>query len=238
MEKATFTLDQFEGPLDLLLYLISKNKMKIADIEIVSLIDQYLAVINGPAGAALEETSEFIEMAARLIYMKSVFLLPRSEESDQLREELTGMLVEYSACREVAARLGRMADGVFIAVRQPAQIELDCDYHIRHDPKQLSDAYEALMGRCAHKKAQPQRDDFDPIVSAPFVSVASRIVHVLRGLVAGKVRQLKSLFESPAGRSETVATFLAVLELMKAGRITLDESEQIRLNRRTADRRE
>ena len=92
MENLTFRLTEFEGPLDLLLYLISKNKMKIADIEIVSLIDQYLAIVNGPQGATLDEASEFIEMAARLIYMKSVFLLPRSDEQDQLRQELTGML--------------------------------------------------------------------------------------------------------------------------------------------------
>ena len=92
MENLTFQLSEFEGPLDLLPYLLSKNKMKIQDIEIVSLIDQYLAVVNGPQGATLDDTSEFIEMAARLIYMKSVFLLPRSDEQDQLKEELTGMI--------------------------------------------------------------------------------------------------------------------------------------------------
>lgn len=113
IDTLVFTLSDFEGPLDLLLYLVSKNKMQIADVEIVSLIDQYLAVVNGPAGAELDQTSEFIEMAARLIYMKSVFLLPRSPEADQLRQELTGQLVEYSACKQAAAMLGQMADGIF-----------------------------------------------------------------------------------------------------------------------------
>lgn len=234
MEKTTFTLEQFEGPLDLLLFLISKNKMKIADIEIVSLIDQYLAIVNGPAGVGLEETSEFIEMAAKLVYMKSVFLLPRSEESDQLRQELTGMLVEYSACKEVAARLGQMADGIFIAVRKPAEIEMDTAYRLVHDPQDLLRAYTAFMGRSAKRKEPPRQDSFDPLVTAPFVSVASRVVHVLRSLVTGRVQRLKALFDKDSGRSENVATFLAVLELLKAGRITVDEGETVSLHKATA----
>lgn len=124
MENLTFQLSEFEGPLDLLLYLLSKNKMKIQDIEIVSLIDQYLAVVNGPQGATLDDTSEFIEMAARLIYMKSVFLLPRGEQ-DQLKEELTGMLVEYSACRRSRRGWAGRLPACSWPCASPAQVELD-----------------------------------------------------------------------------------------------------------------
>lgn len=235
MENLTFTLADFEGPLDLLLYLIGKNKMKIADIEIVSLIDQYLQLVNHAPDAGMDEASEFIEMAARLIYMKSVFLLPRNDEQDELREELTGMLVEYSACKEVAVRLGTLADGIFIAVRQPLELEQDMTYHIQHSPEELRRACKAIQGKQV-RKAPPTRQEFDPIVTAPFVSVASRVVHVLRGLVTGKIHQLCGFFDKKCGRSENVATFLAVLELLKSGRITLDENEKITLRKSNTKR--
>ena len=156
MENLTFRLTDFEGPLDLLLYLISKDKKKIAEVEIVSLIDQYLEIVNGPQGASLESTSEFIEMAARLIYMKSVFLLPRSDEQDQLREELTGQLVEYAACKRMAQKLGEMAQGLFVAVRRPLEVEQDLTYRIRHDPAELERAYGNLMGG-AKRRERPRR---------------------------------------------------------------------------------
>ena len=101
-QTITFKLEDFEGPLDLLLYLVSKNKMNIYNIEIVALIDQYVSMVNGLPVYQMESASEFIEMAARLVQMKSYFLLPKSEEAERMKEELTGMLVEYSACKEVA----------------------------------------------------------------------------------------------------------------------------------------
>lgn len=79
-QTITFKLEDFEGPLDLLLYLVSKNKMNIYDIEIVALIDQYVSMVNGLPVYQMESASEFIEMAARLVQMKSYFLLPKSEE--------------------------------------------------------------------------------------------------------------------------------------------------------------
>ena len=111
MEQFTFKLADFEGPLDLLLYLVSKNKMSLADIEIVKLIDQYVSIVHGVRAEEMESASEFIEMAARLVQMKSFFLLPKSEEAERMREELTGMLVEYSLCKEVAAKLRAMGEG-------------------------------------------------------------------------------------------------------------------------------
>ena len=84
------------------------------------------------------------------------------------------------------------------------------------------------MGRSVRKK-KPEPQQFEPLVAAPFVSVASRVVHLLKGLVGGKIRALRQMFRPEAGRSETVATFLAVLELVKAGRISIDENEQITL---------
>ena len=235
MSELTFLLPQnaFEGPLDLLLYLVSKNKMNIYDIEIVALIDQYVSMVNGLPVYQMESASEFIEMAARLVQMKSYFLLPKSEEAERMKEELTGMLVEYSACKEVAAQLRSMAEGVYTVVREPAEVELDTEYRLRHDVYLLEEAYNALQGR-SRQKQPPRQEQFEPLTTAPFVSVTSRIIHVLRGLMTGRVRRLRQLFVKEGGRSQTVATFLAVLELVRAGRIAIadDESLTVRTGRK------
>ena len=88
--QLNFKLDVFEGPLDLLLHLISKHKLNINDIEISKLLEQYLDVIAEMKMADLEVASEFLEMAARLVYIKTVSLLPRHEEAEDLKKELTG----------------------------------------------------------------------------------------------------------------------------------------------------
>lgn len=232
-QTITFKLEDFEGPLDLLLYLVSKNKMNIYDIEIVALIDQYVSMVNGLPVYQMESASEFIEMAARLVQMKSYFLLPKSEEAERMKEELTGMLVEYSACKEVAAQLRSMAEGVYTVVREPAEVELDTEYRLRHDVYLLEEAYNALQGR-SRRKQPPRQEQFEPLTTAPFVSVTSRIIHVLRGLMTGRVRRLRQLFVKEGGRSQTVATFLAVLELVRAGRIAIadDESLTVRTGRK------
>ena len=232
-QTITFKLEDFEGPLDLLLYLVSKNKMNIYDIEIVALIDQYVSMVNGLPVYQMESASEFIEMAARLVQMKSYFLLPKSEEAERMKEELTGMLVEYSACKEVAAQLRSMAEGVYTVVREPAEVELDTEYRLRHDVYLLEEAYNARQGR-SRQKQPPRQEQFEPLTTAPFVSVTSRIIHVLRGLMTGRVRRLRQLFVKEGGRSQTVATFLAVLELVRAGRIAIadDESLTVRTGRK------
>ena len=108
METLTFKLqeDNFEGPLDLLLYLVGKNKMNLYDINIMELIEQYTAAIQTMQADKLEVSSEFIDMAAHLVQMKSALLLPRSPEAERMKAELTGRLIEYSTCKQVAAELG------------------------------------------------------------------------------------------------------------------------------------
>ena len=230
MQTLYFHMEEFDGPLDLLLALVVKNKMTLDEIEILSLIDQYLEVVNSWGKKDPDAASEFIEMASRLVQMKSYFLLPKSEEAERLREELTGMLVEYSLCRQVAAKLRVMAEGTFTAVRAPAEIEPDHEYRLRHDVYLLERAYNALEGRSVRRR-EPDADRFDPIVTAPFVSVTSRIVRVLRDLVTGRAKSLRQLFPRTAGRSQTVATFLAVLELVRAGRVEIGEGETLCVKR-------
>lgn len=115
-----------------------------------------------------------------------------------MKEELTGMLVEYSACKEVAAQLRSMAEGVYTVVREPAEVELDTEYRLRHDVYLLEEAYNALQGR-SRQKQPPRQEQFEPLTTAPFVSVTSRIIHVLRGLMTGRVRRLRPAVRQGGG---------------------------------------
>lgn len=231
MEELTFHLENFEGPLDLLLALVAKHKMDLHDIPILELIDQYTRVIDAVQREKLDVASEFIEMAARLVEMKSYLLLPRSEEGERLKQELTGQLIEYELCKKMAGQLAARAAQVTLAVRTPLEIEQDNTYALRHDPQLLVDAWASLTGR-ARRMAPPRPEQFEPLVAAPFVSVASRVVHVLRGMVTGRVRSLRQLFHRGEDRSTTVATFLAVLELVRSGRLQIGPDESLTMQRR------
>ena len=235
MHTPTFKTTDFEGPLDLLLALISKNKMNIYDIEILSLINQYLEIIQNEDEVNLDANSEFIEMATRLIYMKSVFLLPKQEEQEKLRDELTGILIEYSTCKLVSKKLKEMSENVFYAVRKQAKIQFDTIYSTPHDKMDLKYS----MGNAISRKAKniaPQKEQFDELVAVPFVSVTSKIVYLMRNLMRKNFSNIKSFFNKSNARSDTVATFLAILELIRAGRITIDENDELFLNKKTLKR--
>lgn len=232
MEKINFKLEVFEGPLDLLLFLISKHKLNIADIEITQLLEQYLSYIEEMKEADLEVASEFLEMAARLVYIKTVSLLPRHEEAEELKRELTGELLELSAIKYVAQKLGGMNKGYQIFIREPMPLDVDKTYRRMHRPEELADAFLNVAGK-ALRKLPPKASEFTPIVSRRVISVTSRIFHILRALYRTGEAELEIFFRS-GERSEIVATFLAVLELVKSKRITLSEdNSRIYFNRKT-----
>ena len=105
MEQLNYKIDVFEGPMDLLLHLISKHKLNINDIPIVELVNQYLDYVRQMQEQDFDIAGEFLEMAARLIYIKTVSLLPRHEEAEILKKELTGELIEYQDCKIMAGKL-------------------------------------------------------------------------------------------------------------------------------------
>ena len=141
MEILSYKLDVFEGPLDVLLSLIAKHKLNICDIEISKLLEQYLAFIDEMQKQDLELAGEFLEMAARLIYIKTVSLLPRQEEAEQLVEELRGELIEYRDCKYIAGKLRETGTGFDLQVREPEKIEADLTYTRIHEPFDIFKAY-------------------------------------------------------------------------------------------------
>ena len=125
MDQISYKLDVFEGPMDLLLSLIAKHKLNIYDIPIVELVDQYLDYVRRMQDEDMYVASEFLEMAARLVYLKTVSLLPVHEEADELKRELTGELIEYRDCKLMAEKLSQRTDGFDHFVREPMKIETD-----------------------------------------------------------------------------------------------------------------
>ena len=225
----TFHLEDFDGPLELLLALVTKHKIDLHNIPILQLIDQYTRTVE-QADPDPEAASAFIEMAARLVEMKSYLLLPRSEEGERLKQEFTGQLIEYDQCRRMAALLRQKAEAAPVFVRQPMEMEFDTTYDLHHAPQVLADCWAVLAGRTRLRR-EPTQQQFEPLVTAPVVSVTSRVVYILRQLIGGTAKKLDQLFSRRQTRSTNVATFLALLELVRGGRVTLDETGGITMQR-------
>ena len=229
-EGLTFHLADFEGPLELLLTLVQKHKMDLHNIPILELIDQYTRTVAADAGADPETASAFIEMAAHLVEMKSYLLLPRSEEGERMKQELTGQLIEYDQCRRMAGALRAKGEQAPVFVRRPLEVEQDNTYDLFHSPQVLADCWQALMGRTALRR-MPTQDQFEPLVSAPQVSVGSRVVYILRQLIAGGAARMNQLFSRRQTRGTNVATFLALLELVRGGRVQLGPTGEMTMHR-------
>ena len=217
----SYKIEGFEGPLDLLLQLIAKNKLNIYDIPLTSLVDQYLEQIELFKAEEMEIESEFLEMAARLLYIKTVSLLPKHEETVRLKEELTGELLEYMVCKQIAAKLSAMQGGFERFVRLPDEPEPDKTYELIHQKDVMYLSYLSAVGR-GQRKLPPSTAPFTKIVAKKIVAVSTKIVFVIRNLWTGGSKKLGSLYKTAHSRSELVATFLAVLELCKANRIRVD----------------
>ncbi len=221
MDNLTYKIEVFEGPMDLLLHLISKHKLNINDIPIVELVNQYLDYVRKMEEADFDVAGDFLEMAARLIYIKTVSLLPRHEEAETLKKELTGELIEYRDCKLMAKKLSQHTDGFDRFVRQPQGGWVNYDYERFHEEEELLDAYINVAGK-AQRRLPPPIDSFKGIVARKFVNVASKVRTVMRKLWSGKKVKFLSLFDGAKSKSDIVATFLAVLELTKTKKITVD----------------
>lgn len=227
MPALQFKLDIFEGPMELLLHLIIKHELNIHDIAITELLKQYLFYMEQARQQDLELAGEFLEMAARLIYIKTVSLLPKPEEAEKAKQELQGNLIEYALAQTAARQLREyfIADDVF--VRKPMKLpKIRQTYSLQHSPYKLAEVF-SHIGK-VHRNEQLLTEKItDTVTQAKTVSVISKVVHVLRQLYSGKPVTIQSLYEDMNDRSARVATFLAVLELIKFGRAVLNEDNTV-----------
>ena len=228
MDKLSYKLESFEGPLDLLLHLIAKNKLNIYDINICELVSQYLDCINKMKEQDMDLSSDFLEMASRLVYIKSVSLLPKDNESEQLKDKLSGELIEYRTVKLLAAELAKNTDGFSKFVRRPDMPEVDQTYVLTHDSGVLSHWYLAAVGR-GLRRLPPPTTAFEPLVKKPVIPVSAKIVYIMRRLFNGVKVKYKSIFSEVKSKSEAVAPFLAVLELIRGGRIAMDDEDNLKM---------
>ena len=230
MDKILYKLDTFEGPLDLLLTLIQKNKVSIYDIPIVEITAQYLEAIDGIEEANLDNTSEFLVMASNLLYIKSKMLLPKKEEEEDEedpREELARRLAEYQQFKEASKELRKSEFTTKeIVFREPEKIKIPMpEYDLTHDAKEQIDALNNIFQRRL-RKAKPEKRAFSKIVGREKVSVDDMVEKICKVLKHNKRVQFESLFKADDSRPEMIATFLAVLEMIKLNKLYADYDEK------------
>ena len=215
-------LEDFEGPLDLILYLLGKNKIEIQDIPIALILEQYLDYLEKRQQMDLEVASEFITMAAHLMYIKTRMLLSLEDEEAQNEMDLLIQSLEerrsseiYQKIKAVSEKLGPMGEfGRNIMTKNPEPVERGRVFTYHHQPEDLLRAFQAMSDR-NERLAPPSLSSFREIVRHEPYSVTDKAREIVEKLKRGGITRFLLLFRGSRSRSEVVATFLAVLELCK-----------------------
>ena len=226
-------LEDFDGPLDVILQLLSKNKIEIQDIKIASILEQYLAYLDEMKRLDMEIASEFIAMASYLMLIKTKMLLSAAEQEEALSE--MELLIRSLEERQRKDAFSQIKTGtVFLAERNEIGLNLftkgqepfqrDQTYRYRHDPEDLVQAMAAIAER-SERALPPPTGIFSGIVGREPYPVTKKAAEVLKKLISHGVSRFLKLFRGNRSRSEIVATFLAVLELCRLKSIELEETE-------------
>ena len=228
MDKILYKLDTFEGPLDLLLTLIQKNKVSIYDIPIVEITAQYLEAIDGIEEANLDNTSEFLVMASNLLYIKSKMLLPKNEEEEDEedpRAALARALIEYKRAKEAAAFLSDQY-GIYAGriAKEPEVLDTRSDLPEHIELSLLEKALGRVLSRNSRLPDLARESELaiQRLLSAKIVPVSAKIFTVMRLLRKNGTMDFEDILMTAHSRSELIAIFSATLELLKVQRLTMD----------------
>ena len=226
-------LEDFMGPLDLILHLLSKNKMEIQDIQISVILEQYLVWMALRQQLDLEVASEFVTMAAQLIFIKSRMLLSiHDEEALSEMEQLIASLEAHQR-HENYLRMkamvpdfeGRYELGRDYLTKTPERLPSQKIYRYAHDSGDLRRAMVAVLER-VDNKLPPPMSAFEGIVGREPYPVSDKATELISRLIQLGVTRFRALFHGNRSRSEVVATFLAVLELCRARRVRLAGTDE------------
>ena len=227
----TEEMEDFEGPLDVIFLLLSKNKIEIEDVSITAILEQYLAYLDEMKRLDMEIASEFITMASHLMLIKTKMLLSAAEQAeaqselvllrqslvDRQRKEAMEQIRQAVSVLEPRNEIGRC-----IFTKDPEPIRREKGYRYQHDIKDLIRALDLISER-NQRQLPPPTMNFQGIVGKEPYPVTRKAGEVLRQLVLRGVEKLKNLFRGNRSRSEIVATFLAILELCKTNSVTLED---------------
>ena len=224
-------MEDFEGPLDVIFLLLSKNKIEIQDVSITAILEQYLAYLDEMKRLDMEIASEFITMASHLMLIKTKMLLSAAEaaeaesELDQLRQSLIErqrreameqMRIAITAL-EPMNEIGRC-----MFTKAPEPLRKDNTYRYRHEPEDMLRALEEIAER-NQRRLPPPTVNFKGIVGKEPYPVSRKAKEVLRTLILRGIDRLKNLFRGNKSRTEIVATFLAILDLCKTNSVVLED---------------
>ncbi len=233
MENISYKLEAFEGPLELLLSLIEKNKVEITDIPIALIFEQYMEYIDMMQQMDMEVAGEFIVMASELMLIKSKMLLPKpEEETEDPRARLAAMLLEYQKMKQAAGYLGEQyAEYWGRMVKDTDEVKPDSG---KIEPQEADALRRVMLSmlRSMDKAAidaanrEAAERPFERILRTPIVPVSGKIYGVIRYLVRNGESLYTSILLTAKTRSELIATFLAMLELIKKNRVTLHPVEE------------
>lgn len=224
MEAVTYRLDQFEGPLDLLLTLIQKNKVNIIDIPISMICDQYLESIKAAQDMDMEIAGEFIVMASELMLIKSRMLLPKEEtEEKDPRADLAEALLRYQQAKQAAVKMvplyqrysGRM-------VKDTDEISIDTTYVADQQVTSLCAAVRRIIA-ANESRPKAEKQTFAPLVAKPIVPVDVKIVGILHHMSKKRDTSMQELLQDAVSLADMIAIFLGILELIKVRKIVIDD---------------
>ena len=224
-------MEDFEGPLDVIFLLLSKNKIEIQDVSITAILEQYLAYLEEMKRLDMEIASEFITMASHLMLIKTKMLLSAAEQAEAESELdlLRQSLVERrrkEAMEQIRLAVTELEPrneiGRCLFTKEPEPLRRDNTYRYQHDVRDLLRALDAITERNA-RQLPPPTANFMGIVGKEPYPIGRKPGEVLRQLVLRGMERLKNLFKGNKSRSEVVATFLAILDLCKTNTVVLED---------------
>ena len=223
-------MEDFEGPLDVIFTLLSKNKIEIQNVSIAAILEQYLAYLEEMKRLDMEIASEFITMASHLMLIKTKMLLSAAEaaEAESELDLLRQSLIERQrkeAIEQIRTAITwlepRNDIGRCLFTKQPEPLRRDQTYRYQHDTADLLRALDEIAER-NQRRLPPPTVNFKGIVGKEPYPVTRKTGELLRRLILRGVEKLKNLFKGNKSRSEIVATFISVLEMCKTGTVTLE----------------
>lgn len=228
-KKYALRLDNFEGPLDLLCYLIDKNKMDIYEVRISDIAEQYIAYLKEQEQLNLEIASEFVVMASTLILIKSKSLLPKDveDEAELTEEELLRRIIEYKKYKEIS-KLFKENINEFSKrfYKLPDKIELPKQkIEKEYKPEDIIEKYRALVERNENKKNENAKN-IEKIAIYDTYTVADKVKDIFRELARRPRFVFNSLFKlSEKPKAEVVTAFSGVLELSRRNKVNTEQEE-------------
>ena len=227
----TEEMEDFDGPLDVIFLLLSKNKIEIQDVSITAILEQYLSYLEEMKRLDMEIASEFISMASHLMLIKTKMLLSAAEQAEAESEldVIRQSLIERQrkdAIEQIRTAVSwlepRNEIGRCLFAKDPEPLRRDQTYRYQHETRDLLRALDEIAER-SQRRLPPPTVNFKGIVGKEPYPVTRKSGEILRKLLLKGIERLKNLFKGSRSRSEIVATFIAVLDMCKNNTVTLED---------------